>query len=65
MSDGYANPVFEHEYEQEVTCAFCNNDEESCGCEEDEQELEERDSCAICGEEEENTVHQEFVEKED
>jgi hypothetical protein len=48
-----------HEYEEEVTCDECGNDEASCVCDEDVQDLSYMDVCVHCGEYEDDPVHEE------
>lgn len=55
------NPDYDHDFEAEVRCEECGNDEADCACEEGEEDLQDQAECAICGADEDDPVHQEEV----
>lgn len=65
ITDEYENPAFDHEFEAEIVCTYCLNQEEWCGCDDDDRNIQDSDDdvCVVCGEEEAHISHQEYIEE--
>jgi hypothetical protein len=57
--DDDSNPEYDHDFEAEVICQNCGNDDSGCECDDDESDLQDQDECVICGEGADDLIHQE------